>query len=74
MNKRTVPCNTSQDPEVKQDIRFFPGPEMQCTEVIEKARVQRLKHPGRPFNQNEPELTRLALKQMKGLGLTAIPE
>ena len=29
--------------------------------------------PGRPFNQNEPELTRLALKQMRDLGLTAIP-
>ena len=29
--------------------------------------------PGRPFYQNEPELTRLALKQMRELGLTAIP-
>ena len=29
--------------------------------------------PGRPFNQNENELTRLALKQMRDLGLTAIP-
>ena len=43
------------------------------TEAIEKARVQRLKHPGRPFCQIEPELTRLALKQMKDLGPTAIP-
>ena len=28
---------------------------------------------GRPFYQNEPELTRLALKQMRELELTAIP-
>ena len=46
---------------------------MWCTEAIEQARVQRLKHPGRPFYPNEPEITRLALKQMTDLGLTAIP-
>ena len=46
---------------------------MWCTEAIEKARVQRLTHLGRPFYQNETELTRLALKQMRDLGLTAIP-
>ena len=45
---------------------------MWCTEAIEKARVQRQKHPGRPYYQNEPELVRLALKQMRDLGLTAI--
>ena len=44
-----------------------------CIEAIEKAGVQRVKHPGRPFYQNEPELKRLALKQMKDLGLRAIP-
>ena len=35
---------------------FFPDLKMWCTEAIEKARVQRLKHAGRPFYQNEPEL------------------
>ena len=46
---------------------------MWCTEAIERARVQRQKHPGRPFYQNEPENTRLALKQVRDLGPTAIP-
>ena len=46
---------------------------MCCTEAIEKARGQRQRHRGRPFYQNEPELTHLALKQMRQLGLTAIP-
>ena len=46
---------------------------MWCTEAIEKARVQRQRYPGRPFYPNEPELTRLALKQTRELGLTAIP-
>ena len=46
---------------------------MWCTEAIEKARVQIQRFPGRPFHQNEPELTRLALKQMIELGLTVIP-
>ena len=47
---------------------------MWLTEAIKYARVQRLTHLGRPFCQHEPKLTRLALKPMKGLGLTAIPE
>ena len=74
MNKRVVPCNALQNPEMEQVIRFFSQDlKMWCTGEIEKARVQRQKYPGRPFCQNEPELTRLALKQMRELELTAIP-
>ena len=63
MNERVVPYNTLQNPEVEQVTRFFQDQKMWCTEAIEKARLQRLKHPGRPFHRNEPELTRLALNR-----------
>ena len=66
-------CNALQDPEVEQFFRFSQDLKMWCTEAIDKARVQKLKNPGRLFYQNELELTRLALKQMKDLGLTEIP-
>ena len=73
MNKRDVLCNALQDPEVEQVIRFFPDLNIWCTEAVEKASVQRLKHPGNIFYQKKPELNRLALKPMKDFGLTAIP-
>ena len=50
---------------------------MWCTEAIEKARVQRLKHPG--STQEDPSIRTnlnslaLAIKQMRDLGPTAIP-
>ena len=74
MNRPILPGNTSQGPEEGQVIRFSQDLKMWCTEAIEKTRVQRLTHPGRPLYQHEPKLTQLALEPMKGIGLTAISE
>ena len=72
-NKRVVPCNPLQDQKWNKSFGFFSqNLKMWCTEAIEKAGVQRQELPGRLFHQNAPDLARLALKQMRDLGLTAI--
>ena len=56
--------NTSFD--FLQDLRMW------CAEATENE-SPKTDAPRKTLHQNDPELTRLALKQMKDLGLTAIP-
>ena len=74
--KREIVLSTPlQDPEVEDIINqtFSQDLKCVCVKAVENARIQTTTSLGRPKHQKEPELVRLALKQINECTLTAIP-